>query len=87
MNKWLEIRNLNIPYNQKIIVNSLNLDLFKGQNTVILGANGSGKSTLINTIAKIKYPLAHKDSYIKILGCNNIDIWSLRSKIGFLFTC
>ncbi len=86
MNKWLEIRNLNIPYNQEIIIKNLSIDLFKGQNTVILGANGSGKSTLINTIAKIKYPLVEKDSYIRILGSNNIDIWSLRSEIGFLFT-
>ncbi len=86
MTKWLEMKNINIPYNNKLTVSNLDLTLYQGQNTVILGCNGSGKSTLVKTIAKIKYPLFQKDSYINILGKYNFNIWSLRAEIGFLFT-
>ena len=33
------------------IIKNISLRLYKGENTVLIGANGSGKSTLLNTIA------------------------------------
>ncbi|WP_164923228.1 MULTISPECIES: ABC transporter ATP-binding protein [Prochlorococcus] len=83
---WAEFKNLNIWYEHKRVLNNINLKLRLGENTVLIGTNGSGKSTLIKTIARIKYPIVDKESFIKIFGKNHINIWELRTKIGFLFS-
>lgn len=35
-------------YGQKAVISNVNLDLFEGQITVLLGHNGAGKTTTIN---------------------------------------
>ena len=40
-----------------IAVNSLNLDLFKGETLGLLGPNGAGKTTLIKLISGILYQM------------------------------
>ncbi len=42
----LEIKNLTVQINQKIIINDLNLKINQGEIHVIMGPNGVGKSTL-----------------------------------------
>ncbi len=81
---WLELKNINISYKQNNIINNINLSLEIGQNTVLIGANGSGKSTILKTITKLKYPIYSKNSHIKLFNSKNINIWELRSKIGFV---
>jgi len=81
---WAEIKGLDIYYDDKKIISNLNIELRKGENTVIIGSNGSGKSTILKTIARLKYPRAKENSFLKVLGDDNINIWKLRSKIGFL---
>ena len=84
--KWLELKDININYDHKNIINNINLSLETGQHTVLIGANGSGKSTLIKTITKLKYPIYTKNSHLKLFNSKNINIWELRSKIGFVCT-
>ena len=48
-----------------IAVNSLNLDLFKGETLGLLGPNGAGKTTLIKLISGILYPSSGE---IKVMG-------------------
>ncbi len=47
----LEIKNLSVSVQNKIIINNLNLEIEKGKKVAIMGPNGSGKSTLSNVIA------------------------------------
>ena len=47
----LEIKNLSVSVQNKIIINNLNLKIEKGKKVAIMGPNGSGKSTLSNVIA------------------------------------
>ncbi len=47
----LDIRNLSVTVDKKIILNNLSLKLENGKKVAIMGPNGSGKSTLSNVIA------------------------------------
>lgn len=47
----LNIKDLTVKIDKKIIINSFNININVNEIHVIMGPNGSGKSTLINTIA------------------------------------
>ncbi len=83
---WVELRDIDIFYKEIKILNSINLKLGLGENTVIIGQNGSGKSTLLKVIAKLKYPLAKENSFIKHLGSSRVSIWHLRKNISFVLS-
>lgn len=53
MKKAIEIKDLKVGYDKKIIIEELNLTLEKGKITSIIGANGCGKSTLLKSIGRI----------------------------------
>lgn len=53
MNKSLEIRNLNVSYGEKIVLNGVNIKINPGEFTVLLGLNGAGKTTLLRSIASL----------------------------------
>lgn len=57
----IKINDLKLGYDEKIILDSINLDIEKGKITALIGSNGCGKSTLIKAIARI---LAPKDGTI-----------------------
>ena len=81
---WLEISNLNLFINERKLFSNLNISLAKGENIVILGPNGSGKSLLIRLIERNLYPKFSRNSFIRIFGSENINIWALRKRIGFM---
>ncbi len=70
----LEVKNLVVKAQDKIILNGLNLVINKGETHAIMGPNGSGKSTLSNI-------LAGKSGYDIIAGsvnfCGN-DLLSMK---------
>lgn len=53
----LEIKNLVGGYNNKNILQDINLEIKKGDKIAIIGKNGSGKSTLIDLILQFKNPI------------------------------
>jgi ATP-binding cassette, subfamily A (ABC1), member 3 len=50
MGESIEIRNLHKSFGDKVAVNGLNLSLYNGQITALLGHNGAGKTTTINLL-------------------------------------
>ncbi|HDK7155318.1 TPA: ABC transporter ATP-binding protein [Clostridium botulinum] len=52
----IEAKNLKLCYDEKIVLDNINLDIEKGKITALIGSNGCGKSTLIKAIARILYP-------------------------------
>ena len=85
MSAWASFKNIDVYINQKKILYHINIDLNYGENTVILGPNGSGKSTFLKLLNRSIYPLIAADSSLKLFNKENINIWDLRKKVGFLF--
>ncbi|SDJ45667.1 ABC transporter ATP-binding protein [Salimicrobium halophilum] len=49
----MHIDHLDVGYNDKKIIENMNVDIPSGKITTIIGANGCGKSTLLKTLARI----------------------------------
>ena len=86
-NAVIEVRDLKISFGSEPVLNGLSLDLYEGENLVVLGKSGSGKSVLIKCIVQL---LQADSGSIKVFGkeMNNIgkkDLEELRKDIGFLF--
>ena len=85
----IEINNLRKSFGKQVVLNDISLQLFNGENLVVLGKSGSGKSVLIKCIVGL---LNFDSGTVNILGENvsglNSDaLGELRKKIGFLFQC
>lgn len=73
MKNAINIKNLKVGYDKKIIIEELNLSLEKGKITSIIGSNGCGKSTLLKSIGRI---LKKENGEIFILDKNMNDMKS-----------
>ncbi len=83
----VEINNLSKSFDNQPVLNDVCLQLFKGENLVVLGKSGSGKSVLIKCIVRLLNP---DGGSIHVLGqditsVNRDELNDLRKKIGFLF--
>ena len=83
---WMEINNVDVWIGNKKIFSNLELNLHINQNTVVIGPNAAGKSCLVKLIDRSIYPMVKNKSSIKFFGEENINLWNLRSKVGFLST-
>jgi len=52
----LNTSHLDIAYEDRLIVQDLNISIPQGKITALVGANGSGKSTILKTMARILHP-------------------------------
>ncbi len=83
----LEIKDLKKTFGNNHVLNGFNLELFEGENLVIMGKSGSGKSVMIKCLVGLMQP---DSGSIKVMGkdisaLNRIDLDELRTEIGFLF--
>lgn len=63
----IDIKNLKLGYEDKIILNDISLEIPEGQLTIIIGCNGCGKSTLLKSMARLLKPISGS---VKIKGRN-----------------
>ena len=82
---WASLKNINVIIDQNKILTDININLYYGENILILGPNGSGKSTFLKLLNRSIYPIISNNSSFKIFNNENINIWDLRENIGFLF--
>ena len=83
----IEITNLRKSFDGQEVLKNVSLQLFNGENLVILGKSGSGKSVLIKCIVRL---IESDYGTINVLGedVNTMSIGhmgEMRKKIGFLF--
>ncbi len=85
--KVIEIKDLKIAFGNFEVLKGANLNLYKGENLVVLGKSGTGKSVLIKIIVGL---LKADSGLIKVLDSEveNLlykDLLKLRLRIGFSF--
>lgn len=86
MKKIIEIKNLHKNFGPLEVLKGINLDIYKGSVTAIIGSSGSGKSTLLRCINLLEQPSAGE---ILFNGTNindpQINIDKIRQNIGMVF--
>ncbi len=83
----IEVSNLKMGFDAQPVLKDISLNLYEGENLVVMGRSGSGKSVLIKCIVRL---LQANGGTIKIFGedVNSADsnaLSEMRKKIGFLF--
>lgn len=86
-NKVIDIRGLKKSFGSLTVLRGVDLEIFKGENLVVLGRSGTGKSVLIKIISGL---LKADEGSVKVLGeevgtLNSKELDALRLKIGFSF--
>ncbi|HEY8970729.1 MAG TPA: ATP-binding cassette domain-containing protein [Puia sp.] len=86
-NAVISLRGLKKSFGSLEVLKGVDLDVYQGENLVILGRSGSGKSVLIKIIAGLLRP---DEGSVIVLGqdTSRLDIraWqALRTRIGFSF--
>ena len=89
MNNILKLKNINVFYGDKKILDNINIEFERNKITSIIGHSGCGKTTLLKTINKIilEENNAQITGYMEFDGINsnNIPIEILRKNIGIVF--
>ncbi|MBI1223791.1 MAG: ATP-binding cassette domain-containing protein [Bacteroidetes bacterium] len=86
-NPVITIRDLYKSFGDLVVLDGINLDVFKGENVAVLGKSGTGKSVLIKIIAGLLKP---DSGLVEVLG-QKVDklglreLQQLRLKLGFSF--
>jgi phospholipid/cholesterol/gamma-HCH transport system ATP-binding protein len=83
----IRIRDVYKSFGNNHVLQGINLDLYKGQNVVVLGRSGTGKSVLIKIISGL---LKQDRGSVNVLGqevdkLNDKELQQLRLKLGFSF--
>ncbi|HRP00806.1 MAG TPA: ATP-binding cassette domain-containing protein, partial [Flavobacteriales bacterium] len=83
----ISVRGLCKSFGENHVLRDFDLDVFRGENVMVLGKSGSGKSVLIKCIVGLLTP---DKGRITVLGqevhaLDQQELDRLRVKIGFLF--
>ena len=83
----IEIRNLSLSFDGLSVLRGVNLTVAKGTTTVILGTSGAGKSVLLKSIIGLITPDSGsvRIEGKEIVGMASRDLFSVRSRMGYLF--
>lgn len=80
----IDFENINVGYDQKIVLKDINLKIKEKENWAILGANGSGKSTLMKLIQSEIHPRRTSNFKKEILGKSTYSIFELKKELGII---
>lgn len=83
----LSVRGLTVGFGNNIVLDRLDLDVFRGEILGFVGASGTGKSVLMRTVLRL---LPRRSGSISILGSNydqltDLERYALDTRIGVMF--
>lgn len=83
----IEIESVNKSFGDNHVLRDFSMNLYRGENLVVLGKSGSGKSVLIKCIIGL---MVQDSGSIKVFGkeiseLDQDDLDKMRVKVGFLF--
>jgi len=87
----LSAKNISKSFQDKKVLDNINIEIKKSEVVAISGVSGAGKTTLLNILSTLDQPdLSNNSSLIidskDVFNLNNIDLSLLRNqKIGFVF--
>jgi len=83
----IKIRDLHKSFGRKVVLDGVDLDLYKGESLVVIGGSGTGKSVLIKCIQGLLTPDSGSIQIddVEIVQKNPQIIESMHSKMGMLF--
>jgi len=86
-NAVIRIKGLKKSFEDYHVLQGIDLELYQGENLVVLGRSGTGKSVLIKVISGLLPP---DEGSVEVLGeditkLNNRQLQALRIRIGFSF--
>ena len=85
--KVLSVKGLTVGFGSKIVLENLDLDIYRGEILGFVGASGAGKSVLMRTVLRL---LPRRSGKIEILGSdydtvNERERMELDTRLGVLF--
>jgi len=80
----IDIQNVTVYQQQTPVLQNFSLRIKQGERVAILGPNGAGKSTLLKLINRELYPVVREGSHVRLYGNEKVNIWDLRSRLGFV---
>ncbi|MGL4198215.1 MAG: ABC transporter ATP-binding protein [Allorhizobium sp.] len=83
----LSVKDLTVGFGEKIVLDKLNLDIYRGEILGFVGASGAGKSVLMRTVLRL---LPRRSGKIEILGADydavdDMQRMTLDTRLGVLF--
>ena len=83
----LKIRDLKISFGNNHVLNGFSMELYKGENLVIMGKSGSGKSVMVKCLLGLMQADSGSIEIMNedITNLNQNELDNLRTEIGFLF--
>ena len=83
----VEIEGLNKSFGDNHVLKNISMELYEGENLVVLGRSGTGKSVLIKCIVGLLTPDSGKLEVFgqQIPGMKSYQMDAIRKKIGFSF--
>ena len=86
-NAIITIKDLHKSFGSNVVLDGFDLELYEGENLVVMGKSGSGKSVMIKCVIGLEQPdsgsILVMDQEINNLEQEELD--ELRTEIGFLF--
>ena len=85
------VKNISKTFNNKKVINEINIDINRGEIVSIIGPSGAGKTTLLNIISTLEIPDPENNSEIlidntNVLSLNDSELSKFRNtQIGFIF--
>jgi subfamily B ATP-binding cassette protein MsbA len=82
-NNCIEFKNVSFSYQDKIILDDINLKIEKGKTVALVGSSGAGKSTLVDLVPRF-HDTVKGELLIDGINIKNYSLKSLRDQMGIV---